>query len=271
MLCPFRALCPVCPASCSTMITGAAGVYALGEAVETVGVPFAPLRFARNAWDTAFGCRLSSQVPSARDDNAPYGAITKRLRSGTLLAPKEYPEKCRCPQAADPRASQGAPAGTAAFPWRLRHSVLANAKSVAFAFTASRAQPVARRPPHGRARARCARRHTPPSYPNGPAKAGPRQNLHHSHAPPAMQQTPALTSQGGLGATPPLEITRSRTRRGARRMPLGAAMETPYPVRGVGLRRRPRCVSIGVAPCFCRRGLGASEHRRSENSALFIS
>ena len=33
----------------------------------------------------------------------------------------------------------------------------------------------------------------------------------------------------------------------------------PHPVRGVGLQRRPRCVSIGVAPCFCRRGLGASE------------
>ena len=64
---------------------------------------------------------------------------------------------------------------------------------------------------------------------------------------------------GGLGAKPPFKITRSRTRRGARRMPLGAAMETPHPVRGVGLRRRPRCVSIGVAPCFCRRGLGASE------------
>ena len=100
---------------------------------------------------------------------------------------------------------------------------------------------------------------SPSAAPNGPAKTGPWQNLNHLHAPKAMQQTPALTSQGGLGAKPPLEITRSRTRRGARRMPLGAAMETPHPVRGVGLQRGPRCVSIGAAPCFRRRGLGASE------------
>ena len=49
--------------------------------------------------------------------------------------------------AADPRASQGAPAGAAVFPWHVRRSGLANAKSKAFAFTASRALPVARRPP----------------------------------------------------------------------------------------------------------------------------
>ena len=81
----------------------------------------------RKGWDTVFDCRLSSQVPSSKDENAPYGAITKNMRSGTLLAPKEYPEKCRCPHAADPGASQGAPAGAAVSPWRLRRSVLANA------------------------------------------------------------------------------------------------------------------------------------------------
>ena len=247
--------------------------------------------------DTAFGCHLSSQVPSSKDDNAPCGAITKSVRSGTLLAPKEYPEKCRCFACSGPTRLAGRPGRRGRFPWHLRRSVLANAKSKAFAFTASRALPVARRPPWAGESSRFARRRTPPPPSNGPAKAGPRQNLnhphalpamqvpapcgpakagpwqnlHHSHASKALQQAPAQTPHGGLGAKPPLEITRSRTRRGARRMPLGAAMETPHPVRGVGLRRRPRCVSIGVAPCFRRRGLGASEHRRSENSALFIS
>ena len=161
--------------------------------------------------------------------------------------------------AADPRASRGAPAGTPVYPIHVRCSVLANAKSKAFALTASRALPVARRPAWAGESSYFARQHPPPPHPNGPAKAGPRQNANHSHAPKAMQETSTQTLQGGLGAKPPLEITRSRTRRGARRMPLGAAMETPHPVRGVGLQRRPRCVSIGVAPCFRRRGLGASE------------
>ena len=202
---------------------------------------------------------MSTRVPSSKDENAPDGANTKSLRSGTLLAPKEYPEKCRCSASSGPTRLAGRPGRRGRFPRHLRRSVLANAKSKAFAFTASRAQPVARRPPWAGESNRFARRHSPPPHPCGPAKAGPWQNLNHSHALKAMKETPALTSQGGLGAKPPLEITRSRTRRGARRMPLGAAMETPHPVRGVGLQRRPRCVSIGVAPCFRRRGLGASE------------
>ena len=60
--------------------------------------------------------------------------------------------------AADPRASQGAPAGTSVYPIHVRHSVLANAKSKAFALTASRALPFARRPPWAGESRRFARR-----------------------------------------------------------------------------------------------------------------
>ena len=281
---------------------------------------------------------MSLQVPSSKDDNAPDGAITKSVRSGTLLAPKEYPEKCRCSACSGPTrlalgpqacfeaqpgvspalsAEMGAPAGAAVFPWHVRRSVLANAKSVAFALTASRAQPIARRPAWAGESNRFARRRTPPSHPNGPAKAGPRQNANHPHALPAMQvpapcgpakagpwqnlnlshtskamkETPAPAPQGGLGATPPFKITRSRTRRGARRMPLGAAMglavakpgprralarwgsEQGWPLRGQPARgrcRRHAARDFGAArPALPRQGRGSSQktplrfHRRS--------
>ena len=52
---------------------------------------------------------MSSQVPSSKDENAPYGAITKSVRSGTLLAPKEYPEKCRCSASSGPTRLAGRP------------------------------------------------------------------------------------------------------------------------------------------------------------------
>ena len=75
---------------------------------------------------------------------------------------KSTQKSAAVPHAADPRASQGAPAGTKVFPIHLRRSVLANAKSKAFAFTASRAQPVARRPPWAGEDSPFARRHPPP-------------------------------------------------------------------------------------------------------------
>ena len=210
---------------------------------------------------------------------------------------KSTQKSAAVPHAADPCASQGAPAGTSVYPIHVRRSGLANAKSKAFAFTASRAQPIARRPPWAGESNRFARRRTPPSHPNGPAKAGPRQNANHSYALPAMQvPAPCGPAQSRPVAKPESSArikgdarnTSTHLTRGLggkapignhskpyapRRAPhaFGAAMETPHPVRGVGLRRRPRCVSIGAAPCFRRRGLGASEHRRSENSALFIS
>ena len=117
---------------------------------------------------------------------------------------KSTQKSAAVPHAADPRASRGAPAGAAVFPWHVRRSGLANAKSVAFAFTASRALPFARRPPWAGESSRFARRQQPPPHPNGPAKAGPWQNLNLSHASKALQQAPAQTPQGGLGAKPPL-------------------------------------------------------------------
>ena len=111
--------------------------------LETVGVSFA----SQEIMDTAFDCRLSSQVPSSKDENAPYGAKTKSCAAVLFWHQKSTQKSAAVPHAADPRASQGAPAGAAVFPWHVRHSVLANAKSKAFAFTASRALPFARRPP----------------------------------------------------------------------------------------------------------------------------
>ena len=96
--------------------------------------------------DTAKGYRLSSQVTSSKDDNAPCGAKPKSCAAVLFWHQKSTQKSAAVSHAADPRASQGAPAGAAVFPWRLRHSVLANAKSNAFALTASRAQPIARRP-----------------------------------------------------------------------------------------------------------------------------
>ena len=131
-------------------------------------------------------------------------ARLRKARAAVLFWHQKSTQKSAAvPHAADPRASQGAPAGAAVFPWHLRRSVLANAKSKAFAFTASRAQPVARRPSWAGESSCFARRQQPPPHPCGPAKAGPWQNLNLSHASKALQQAPAQTPQGGLGATPP--------------------------------------------------------------------
>ena len=148
----------------------------------------------RKEWDTAFGYRLSSQVSSSKDNNAPCGAITKSVRSGTLLAPKEYPEKCRCSACSGPTRLAGRPGRRGRF--SLACSSLRPSERIKQSVRLDGLTNAANRPPPlmgGRKYVH-----------HAAAKAGPWQNLHHLNAPKALQQTPAPAPQGGLGAKPPL-------------------------------------------------------------------
>ena len=106
----------------------------------------------KKCMDTAKGYRLSSQVSSSKEDNAPDGAITKSLRSGTLLAPKEYPEKCRCSACSGPTRLAGRPGRRGRFALAcssLRPSERKKQSVRLHGLTSAANRPP---PPHGRAR-----------------------------------------------------------------------------------------------------------------------
>ena len=154
--------------------------------------------------DTAGEYRLSSQVSSSKDDNAPYGAITKSVRSGTLLAPKEYPEKCRCSACSGPTRLAGRPGRNAGISHpcsslrpseRIKHRVRLDG------LTSAASRPP---PPHGRARVGCSRRHPPPPHPCGPAQSRPAAEPASSARTKGAAANTSTSPARGLGGKAPI-------------------------------------------------------------------
>ena len=88
----------------------------MSEALEKWNVDIFKTVSYTHLWDTAGGYRLSSQVPSSKDDNAPCGASTKSCAAVLFWHQKSTQKSAAVSHAADPRASRGAPAGAAVFP-----------------------------------------------------------------------------------------------------------------------------------------------------------
>ncbi len=205
----------------AALLAGGSAAFSGADAMPFSGAcqvgqhPFATLRCARDGTQrkgTACPYKFHLRKMTTRQ--------TARLRKACAAVlfwhQKSTQKSAAVAQAADPRASRGAPAGAAVFPWCLRRSVLANAKSKAFAFTASRVLPFARRPAWAGESAHRARRHPPPPHPNGPAHSRPAAEPVSFARTKSNERNTSTSPAKGLGGKAPILESRSRpTERGA--------------------------------------------------------